>query len=194
SKPPESLDAWGCVVRAMPFVWVWVSQNDDTGIKLLNRAIELDPSYPRARSLLAWAFATRVLLGSMDFERGIPEALILAQRAIGLDPEDPWGHLAAAYVFTFSRRFGPAVEELNESLQRNPSFAYARIIMAAAHGYAGLAEEGYRQLEIGTRLSPRDYAQAGSLSVEGLCHLVAHRYEDAVNAERRAVQLRPDFG
>ena len=48
SKPPESLDAWGCVVRAMPFIWAWVSQTDDTGINLLKRAIELDPGYARA--------------------------------------------------------------------------------------------------------------------------------------------------
>ena len=63
-----------------------------------------------------------------------------------------------------------------------------------AYGYAGLAEEGYRQLEIATRLSPRDYTQAANLSVEGLCHLIAYRYDEAVTAERRAVQLRPDFG
>src|SRR6185295_15611998 len=87
-----------------------------------------------------------------------------------------------------------AVEELNEALQRNPSFAFARVILAVAHGFAGLAEEGYRQLEIATRLSPRDYAQAAHFSVEGVCHLVECRYEDAVTAERRAVQLRPDFG
>ena len=157
SKPPESLDAWGCVVRAMPYIWTWVSQNDDTGINLLKRAIELDPGYARAHCLLAWIFASRVQLGTMDYERGISDGLTLAQRAIDLDPEDPWGHLAAGYVFTFSRRTGPAVEELNEALQRNPSFAIARVILALAYGYAGLAEEGYRQLEIATRLSPRDY-------------------------------------
>ena len=43
-------------------------------------------------------------------------------------------------------------------------------------------------------MSPRDYTQAANFSVEGLCHLVAHRYDEAVTAERRAVQLRPDFG
>src|SRR4051812_16572166 len=194
SKPPESLDAWGCVVRAMPFIWTWVSQTDDTGINLLKRAIELDPGYARAHSLLAWIFATRVMLGNMDYERGMSEGLTLAQRAIDLDPEDPWAHIAAAYVFTLSRRFGPAVEELNEALQRNPSFAFARTILAVAYGYAGLAEEGYRQLEIARQLSPRDYSQAANFSIEGLCHLVAYRYEEAVTAERRAVQLRPDFG
>ena len=44
------------------------------------------------------------------------------------------------------------------------------------------------------RRSPRDYLQASNLSIEGLCHLVAYRYEEAVTAERRAVQLRPDLG
>ncbi|QKC80850.1 adenylate/guanylate cyclase domain-containing protein [Mesorhizobium sp. NZP2077] len=194
SKPTESLDAWGCVVRAMPYIWVWVSQKDDTGINLLKRAIELDPGYARAHCLLAWIFASRVQLGTMDHERGISDSLTLAQHAIDLDPEDPWAHLAAGYVFTFARRTGPAVEELNEALQRNPSFAIARVFLALAYGYAGLAEDGYRQLEIATRLSPRDYLQAANLSTEGLCHLVAHRYDEAVVAERRAVQLRPDFG
>jgi TolB-like protein/Tfp pilus assembly protein PilF len=194
SKPPESLDAWGCVVRAMPYIWTWVIQDEDTGINLLKRAIELDPDYARARSLLAWAFATRVVSGKLEFEPGISDGLALAQRAIDLDPEDPWAHFAAGYVYSFSRRLGPAVEELNEALQRNPNFAFAHIILGVAYGYAGLAEDGLRQLEIARRLSPRDQTQAANLSVEGLCHLVAGRYSEAVSAERRAVQMRPNFG
>ena len=151
SKPPESLDAWGCVVRAMPYIWTWVSQNEDAGVNLLNRAIELDPSYARARSLLAWAFATRVALGNMDFERGISDGLVLAQRAIDLDPDDPWAHLAAGYVYAFSRRFGPAVEELNEALQRNPNFAFARIILGCP-----TAMPGWRRKAIVSWRSQRD--------------------------------------
>jgi adenylate cyclase len=194
SKPPESLDAWGCVVRAMPYIWTWVIQDEDSAINLLKRAIELDPAYARPRSLLAWALATRVVLGNLDFERGTSESLALAQRAIELDPDDPWGHCAAGYVYTLSRRFGPAVEELTEALQRNPNFAFARVILGVSYGYAGLAEEGLRQLEIANRLSPRDYTQAASLSIEGLCHFIAGRYAEAATFERRAVQLRPNFG
>jgi adenylate cyclase len=178
----------------MPYIWTWVVQDDDAGLKLLHRAIEIDPGYARARSLLAWALASRVINGNLDHDRGISEALVLAQRAIDLDPDDPWAHFAAGYVYSFSRRFGPAVEELNEALQRNPNSAFARIILGVAYGYAGLADEGYRQLAIATRLSPRDHTQAANLSCEGLCHLVAERYSDAVTAERRAVQMRPNFG
>jgi TolB-like protein/Tfp pilus assembly protein PilF len=194
SKAPESLDAWGCVVRAMPYIWTWVVQDEDTGINLLKRAIELDPKYARAQSLLAWAFATRVVSGKLEFEPGMSDALALAQHAIDLDPDDPWAHFAAGYVYAFSRRLGPAVEELNEALQRNPNFAFVHIILGAAYGYAGLAEDGLRQLELARRLSPRDQTQAASLSVEGLCHLVAGRYSEAVTAERRAVQMRPNYG
>jgi Flp pilus assembly protein TadD len=43
-------------------------------------------------------------------------------------------------------------------------------------------------------MSPRDHAQGGALSIEGLCHLILGQYADAVTAERRAVQLRPNFG
>ncbi|PBB28858.1 adenylate/guanylate cyclase domain-containing protein [Mesorhizobium sp. WSM3882] len=194
SKAPESLDAWGCVVRAMPYIWTWVIQDEDTGISLLKRAIELDPHYARARSLLAWAFATRVISGNLEFEPGISSALALAQGAIDLDPDDPWAHFAAGYISAFSRRFGPAVEELNEALQRNPNFVFVHIILGVAYGYAGLAEDGLRQLEIARRLSPLDHTQAANLSVEGLCHLVAGRYAEAIRAERRAVQMRPNFG
>ena len=63
-------------MRAMPYIWTWVSQNDDTGINLLKRAIELNSGYARAHCLLAYLFASRVLLGTMDYERGISESLI----------------------------------------------------------------------------------------------------------------------
>lgn len=86
------------------------------------------------------------------------------------------------------------MEELNEALQRNPNFAFVHIILGVAYGYAGLAEDGLRQLEIARRLSPLDQTQAANLSVEGLCHLVAGRYPEALRAERRAVQIRPNFG
>ena len=178
----------------MPYIWTWVSQNDDTGINLLKRAIELDPGYARAHCLLAWIFASRVQLGTMDYERGISEGLTLAQRAIDLDPEDPWAHLAAGYVFTFARRTGPAVEELNEALQRNPSFAIARVYFGPRVRVRRACGRGLSPAGDRDAIEPARLPQAANFSVEGLCHLVAHRYDEAVVAERRAVQLRPDFG
>jgi adenylate cyclase len=93
-----------------------------------------------------------------------------------------------------SRRFKPAVEELIQAIELNPSFAFAHVILGSAYGYGGMPDDGLRHLAVATRLSPRDHIYAGNLSCTGLCHLMAKRFAEAVSFERRAVQLRPHFG
>jgi TolB-like protein len=63
ARPPESLDAWGLVVKAMPAVWTWGTVEAIVRAEvLLERAIRLEPDYARANSLLAWARGARVHL------------------------------------------------------------------------------------------------------------------------------------
>src|SRR6185436_10480529 len=98
------------------------------------------------------------------------------------------------YVHMVSRRSEPAMAELREAIELNPSFAFAHLILGSAYAYAGRADEGLQHLGLATRLSPRDHLQAAALSTTGLCHLVARRFTEAVSFEQRAVQLRPHFG
>ena len=195
SKPPDSLDAWGFAMRAMPYVWDWGSAGDiETAEALLSRATAIDPNYPRANSLLAWMLGARAHLGLGTPTEILATALTMAQRAIKSDPDDPWGHLAAGYVHMVSRHTKLAVEELKEAVDRNPSFAHAHVFLGATYAYAGMVDDGLGEAELAIRLSPRDYSQAAALSVIGLCHLVGGGFRDAVDFERRAVQLRPHFG
>ena len=194
SRPPESLDAWGCVMRAMPYIWTWAAHDTEMGLTLLKRAAEIDPNYARASSLLAWGYAARAHLGRADPEPELKTALVMARRAIEQDWEDPWAHLAMGYVHMVSRRSQPAIAELSEAIELNPNFAFAHTVLGSAYGYAGMPDEGLRQVALATRLSPRDHIQAATLSVIGLCHLMAKRFAEAVSFERRAVQLRPHFG
>ena len=71
SRQPESLDAWGFVMKAMPHVWSWRSPREIEAVEaLLRRALEVSPDYPRAHSLLAWARATAVHQGLGRHARG----------------------------------------------------------------------------------------------------------------------------
>jgi adenylate cyclase len=195
SSSPNNLDAWGFVMKAMPYIWTWSSTNEiDIAQGLLKRATDLDPDYPRANSLLAWMHASRVSLGLADAADVLPTARAMAQRAIQRDPEDPWTHFAAGYVHMMSREFNSAVRELSEAIELNPSLAFAHLILGSTYGYGGMSDEGLRHVAIAARLSPRDYTYAASFSVSGLCHFMARRFEDAVEYERRAVELRPNFG
>jgi TolB-like protein/Tfp pilus assembly protein PilF len=195
AKPPENLDAWGYVMRAMPHVWVWASEKDIASAqRLLNRAIDIDPNYARAISLLSWTHAARAHLGLADALQELEAGYALARRAVEQDAEDPWAHLSLGYVHMVSRRFQPAVDEAGEAIERNPSFALAHMILGSTYGYGGMPDEGLREAAIATRLSPRDFVQAANLSVTGTCHFVARRYVEAADYQRRAVRLRPHFG
>ena len=194
-RSPDSLDAWGFVIRAMPHVWGWRSAQDiDSAQALLTRAVEIDPEYARANSLLALTYAAEVQGGWTNARDGLATAAGLAQRAIRDDPHDTWTHFAAGYVHMVSRGFDRAVKELTEAIELNPSFAFAHAVLALAYGYGGMAEEGLHQLVLADRLNPRDFWQAGGFSTKGLCHFMAGRFVDAAEWERRAVELQPDFG
>ena len=154
SRPPESLDAWGFVMQAMPYVWTWGSAADiETAQRLLARALAIDPDYPRANSLLAWTYAAQAQLGWADAAATLPLALARAQTGIAGDLDDPWGHLAAGYVHMVARRHRPALDELHEAIDRNPSLALAHVILASAYSHGGLAEDGLHH--VGHRRAPR---------------------------------------
>jgi TolB-like protein/Tfp pilus assembly protein PilF len=195
SRSPDSLDAWGFVMKAMPYVWTWGSQQEiETAQALLRRAIDLDAEYARANSLLAWTHAARVQLGWADPPNVLATARETAQKAIHRDPQDPWTHFAAGYVHMVARDFDLAIAELNEAIELNPSLAFVHVILGSAYGYGGMPEDGLHHLALATRMSPRDFTQAGNLATTGLCHFMAKRYIEAIECERKAVQLRPHFG
>jgi TolB-like protein/Flp pilus assembly protein TadD len=194
SRRPESLDAWGFVMKAMPYVWSWRSAREiETAQGLLARALEVEPDYPRANSLLAWTLATDVHQGRAEVHATLSKARIVAQRAIQSDPNDPWAHFAAGYVHMMSRDFDHAVAALTEAIDLNPSFAFAHVILGATYGFGGLPEDGLHHVALASRLSPRDYTQSANFSIKGLCHFIGGRYAEAAEFERRAVELNPDF-
>ena len=54
SKPPESLDAWECVIRALSYVSQGALDGNTQAEALCRRALLIAPRYSQARSLLAW--------------------------------------------------------------------------------------------------------------------------------------------
>ena len=93
SRSPDTLDAWGFVMQAMPHVYTWVRAEEiEAAEALLRRALEIDPDYPRANSLLAWSLAARAQLGSADVREVLAAARARAQRG---DPARSRGSLGA---------------------------------------------------------------------------------------------------
>jgi TolB-like protein/Tfp pilus assembly protein PilF len=195
SQPPDSLDAWGFVMKAMPHVWTWGAPEEIARAQeLLGKAIAIDHDYPRANSLLAWTYAAQAQLGLADFDAVLPGAIATAQRAIQQAPEDPLTHFAAGYAHMVGRNTTASVAALSEAIDINPSFALAHMILGSTYGYAARPEEGLHHLALAERMSPRDFSQSAIYATQATCHFVAGRYAQAADLGRRAVELRPHFG
>ena len=77
-------------MRAFKHVWVLEKEETAKGLDLLNKALELDPSYPLALALAAWCHAQgSVYNWAADIEASKREALGLAERAADLSADDP---------------------------------------------------------------------------------------------------------
>ncbi len=193
-RTTASLEAWGFVMRAMPFIWTWAVDDNEAAIAYLKQATRIDPGYARANALLGWVYAQRLNIGWAPIDATRELALSLARLAVEQDADDAWAHLALGYIHSMSRRFGPAVEELTASLDLNPSFAFGHAMLGLAYGYGGDSGQGLKHASLALRLSPCDPQQAPYLSTVGLSHFMARRFAEAADYQRRCVRLRPHFG
>jgi TolB-like protein len=131
-KPPDSLDAWDLVMRALSHYWRVTRQDNVVAQALLEKAIAIDPTYGQALGVLAASHTFSAHMGWADTATAVPIAERAALAAILADSEDPWAHCALGCVHLFTRRFDDSLAELELALRLNPNFSLAQ-------GYYGLA-------------------------------------------------------
>jgi adenylate cyclase len=108
SKRPDSLDAWGCVIRALWHLGRFTQEDNELALKLLRQAIALSPSYAKALSVLAFAEACMVLFGA-DINMTLSIARRHAKAALALVDDDPWSYLSSDYIECFTSRYDDAI-------------------------------------------------------------------------------------
>jgi TolB-like protein len=190
-KQPESLDAWECVMRALSCVNSR-SQNDYAMAReLLERAIELDPAYAQAHALFAYVMGLEVLYGWKSEEIALARVLEAAQKAVVLDSDDAWAHLALGFVYGITRRAGEAVVEHEKALALNPNFAIAYTYQGAALAYLGRGEEALLKIDASERLSPRGLFQGVNSVCRAVAHFSAGQYLDAISCARKSILESP---
>ena len=93
-KPPDSMDAWDLVMRALSHYWRVTRQDNVVAQALLEKAIAIDPNYGQALGVLATSHTFSAHMGWADMATAVPIAERAALAAIRADSEDPWAHHA----------------------------------------------------------------------------------------------------
>ena len=192
-KPPERLDAWDLLMRALSHYWRVTRQDNADAQALLERAIAIDPNYGQALGLLATSHMFSLHMGWADKAVVAPIAERAALAAIHADSEDPWAHYAFGCVYLFSRRIDDALAEFELALSLNPNFSLAQGYYGLALSYGGRWEEADLAARRALRLSPRDPFSAIYYGIAAYAQFVGRNYDEAMRLSREGIRQRADF-
>jgi TolB-like protein/cytochrome c-type biogenesis protein CcmH/NrfG len=192
-KPPDNMDAWELVMRALSHFWLITREDNVVAQSLLEKAVLLDPDYAQALGLLATSQTLGAYMGWADMAVTVPSAENAALAAIRADSEDPWAHHALGCVYLLTRRFDDALGEFSSALRLNPNFALTQAIYGLTLTYCGRWKEGDIAARRSLRLSPRDPMSALYYGVASYAQFVGCHYEEAVQLAQAAIRLRSDY-
>jgi TolB-like protein len=192
-KPPDSLDAWDLVMRALSHYWRVTRQDNVVAQALLEKAITIDPGYGQALGVLATSYTFSAHMGWADMSGMAPIAERAALAAIRADSEDPWAHFALGSVFLFRRRFEDSLAEFESALDLNPNFSLAQGYYGLTLSYCGRWQEGCVAAQRALQLSPRDPCSAIFCGISAYSHFVGRKYNEATRLAREGIRQRSDF-
>jgi TolB-like protein len=192
-KPPESLDAWDLVMRALSHYWRVTRRDNVIAQALLEKAIAMERKYGRALGVLATSYTFSAHMGWADTTTTAQIAEHAAKAAIQSDSEDPWAHHALGSVYLHARRYEDSLAEFELALKLNPNFALAQGYYGLALSYCGRWQDSDAAARRALRLSPRDPFSAVYSGVAAYAQYVGRNYQEAMRLARDAIRQRADF-
>ena len=161
------------------------------------RAIGLDPAYAEAWSGLADSYLLvdqysliEEPTASIDHRGSYTAALDAARQAIDLVPDLGMGHTSLGYAFFRLGDWMNAQQEFEKSIELSPGYATAHQWYGDFLSNTGRAAEGVPHVQRAFELDPVSRVISRNL---GNALWAAERRDDAIEQDRRAVQLHPDF-
>jgi tetratricopeptide (TPR) repeat protein len=158
-RPPQDMRAYDLFLQGHRLSDVFTDDGQARARAFFERARELDPTFARAYTGLAFNYLNQ----AADLGVGLPreqdpnriEARRLAEQALTVDPTEPRVQSTAGYIFLTWREFDRAERHFDLAQSMNPNDATIQIFWAWAQACLGRAEKGLPAAELALRLNPR---------------------------------------
>jgi tetratricopeptide (TPR) repeat protein len=192
-KPTENLSAYDLYLRASRHQRQNIALNKES-LRLLYRAIELDPSYGAAYALAAFCFFWRKVFGWLSPSDPAIEGVRLARVAVETAEEDSealW--MAAQSLGILAGDLDAALELVEKSTRLNPSSPSAWWTSCLTHAFLGQVGPALEHGARAHRLNPLDSLASTHANAIGLAHFFAGQYEEADRIADRVLAKEPLF-
>jgi adenylate cyclase len=186
-----SLEAYDLVLRARKLLTRFDYEAAAEARDLLERAIEIDPTYAEAFSLLGSYYFDEWRVWGRNQDRNLTRALELGERAVALNPSDPAPHALLAMVHQWRREFDTANAAADKALDLEPKDAITLSNLGSMLNWAGRSEEALDVLQQAVRLDP--FHPPNYLERLAFAYAGVGEYEQCVEAAERGIALDPDY-
>jgi adenylate cyclase len=159
--------------------------------QMLERAVELDPTYAQAYERLGWTYFQDWFWRWSQDPQTLERALELAQKAMALNDSLPGPHRLSAAVYQWKKQHEQAIAESQRAIALGPNDADSYVVLGGSLTLAGRPEEGIGLTEKGMRLNP--HYPILYLNNLAIANRVAGRYEEAIAAYQRVLTHSPNF-
>ena len=164
-KYAANIEAYEAFVRARRIVDPPGKKSIAIAQKLFRRAIELDPDFAGGYAGLSFSYSSKARLrfGTSPKEDAM-RSLEFAKKAIQIDRNFAWSHIALGGAYLANGNHDAAVEAVREAIRLQPNGYEENLFVGFYLTFAGQSALAIKHLEIAKRISPID-------SVRGLAFL-----------------------
>jgi len=194
-KAPSDFGAYDHFLRAVDLIYRWTNESNEEALRLLYRAIELDPEYGQAFAWICYSFVWRWTTGSLAVDE-YGEARRVAREAIKFGRDDGFSLAWAGWALAF---FGETIAEvkegaaiIDEALLLNPNLARTWNLSGWVRIVLGQPDLAIEHLERAMRLSPLDFAFHAMEAATAHAHLAAGRFNETVLWAERSLRRQPN--
>jgi adenylate cyclase len=189
SKPPGSLGAWESYQHGVWHMWKYRQDDCVLAHEHFRRAVELDPGFAPSYAFGAYVHYQDVIMGwSEDTATSLGQGMVLAQKALALDNQDPVAYFAIGRIHMMQGRHDDSIAALKTAIELNPSFAQAFHGLGMALTLAGRLDDAIEALQQSELLSPRDPILWASTVVHALACLLSGDTTGALHWARTTVR------
>jgi adenylate cyclase len=186
----DNLEAYDSFLRGREQVWLLTKGGNAQGRKLLQSAIELDPTFAPAYAFLACAHnLDYVNRWSPVPSESLEKADKAAIQAVSLDDQYPYAHWARAITNLYMRRHDLAIQEANRTISLDPNLAFGHEVLGTCLHFSGRSEEALACFVRAMALDP--YFPDVWLHFYAQAVFQLRRYDEAVGILKRRLDRNP---
>lgn len=158
--------------------------------KLAERAIEIDPQYSLAYSMIAWTHSFEVFYGrSKNPAQDFKEVDKFINKALEVNPNNADVPSLLGFVYLVKGQYDQAISQGRRTVERWPSFSDPHALLAWSLVKAGQPAEAIEEITIAMRLAPS--YPTWFLNCLGQSYFLAGRYEEAIVTYKKYLEREP---